>query len=125
VLVSDLTGRSSTTDDVVVRRAISLILLLTLALSLPLARVTAADRETSPALTEASAQPPRAPAPATIAPQAVGVTTGTWLTRLAHDVLAVQSRLPNSPPDVVSAKFRLILFPPRTSRSSQAYPLLI
>jgi hypothetical protein len=120
-----LTGRARTVDDGVVRRAIALVILLTLALSLPLARISAADREVSSTRTEASAQPPRAPERATIAPQVVGVTTSNWLTRVAHDVLALHSWSPTSPGDIVFTKSILKTLPLRTSRSSLTYPLLI
>ena len=120
-----MTGRARTVDDGVVRRAIALVILLTLALSVPLARISAADREVSSTRTEASARPPRAPEPATIAPQAVGVTTSTWLTRVAHDVLALHTWSPISPGDFVFTKSTLNSSPLRTSRSSLTYPLLI
>jgi hypothetical protein len=120
-----LTCRARAVDDGVVRRAIALVILLTLALSVPLARIGAADREVPSTRTEASAQPPRAPEPATISPQAVGVTTSNWLTRVAHDALALHSWSPTSRGDIVFTKSTLNTFPLRTSRSSLTYPLLI
>jgi hypothetical protein len=123
----DLTSRARTVDDGVVRRAISLVVLLILVvsgLSRTLSGFTRTTSNPHRTFAEASAQPPRAPEPATIAPQAVGTITSQRLISVNHDVLAVHTWLPASSGDV-STKITLNPFPLRASRSSLTYPLLI
>jgi hypothetical protein len=110
---------------VIVRRVVSLVLALVVALWLPLQHASVRDHATAPSQSSGNLQTERPPETAALVPLAMTGAVGTWQARHVYDALASEGWSPRLHDCSLSTAVHRAHGEPHAVPSFRLYPLLI